>query len=185
MKKNYKIHPQRLEYFERQFSVDFYSIPENSEDLKNAILAKIHENKKVKIELEVLDRMPATQEDMKSQDEYYRAVYAREAIKVETQDYIEYLEYRLDQITPVKSTHYRELKERYAIMRHLGFFDTPYWKGLANEKDRDKLLAEILQCDLDNAKKIRSPRPIPKYKLTEEEEKDIHDMIKSMQKRGL
>ncbi len=184
-KKDYKIHPERLEWFERNFNHTFQGIPENSDMLTNAILAEISQKNKVLIELKVMERTGTSHSTVEDPKELYQFTYAQEGIKQETKEYIEYLEYRLSQIAPVKSTHYRELKERFAIMKYLGFFETPIWKGFVNDKDRNKLLAEILQCDVSNAKKIRSPKPIPKYQLTAEEQMDIEDMIKEMQQRGL
>jgi hypothetical protein len=184
-KKGYHIHADRLELFEKYFNQTFNGIPENSERLKDSILADISKKNQVLIELKVLERTGTSNAKVKDPKELYRSTYAQEAIKQETKEYIEYLEYRLSQITPVKSTHYRELKERFFIMNELGFFDTPKWRDIANEKDKNKLLAEILQCDVDNAKKIRANNPIEKYKLTPEEKLDIQDMINEMKKRGL
>ena len=132
-----------------------------------------------------MDRTRISQSMVEDPKELYRFTYAQEGIRRETKEYIEYLEYRLSQIAPIKSTSYKEVKERYAIMDILEFFESKKWNGLKSESERNTLLSEILQCDIDTAKKIRRKTSPDKYHLTEEKRMDLQDRINLMQKKGL
>lgn len=185
-KKTYSIDKDKLDWLERQFNALFVDFPENSQDLKDAILSEIEKLKNVLNELEIWDKeLDIIHRTNKDQKQLYSAMYNQQKVRQETQELIDYLKYRAEDISPIKSTQYKELKERYAIMKILGFFDSRNWKAIEKEKDKDELLAEILQCDIDNAKKVRSIRPTDKYRLDEERRKDIEDRIMKMQEGGL
>lgn len=95
------------------------------------------------------------------------------------QGYIQFLTVKKERLR--KSTRELWAKEKYAYLELLGLFDTEAWKGMiqnATSEDRERLISEILGCDIDTARHIMNGRDSVK----EDKKKEMQDRVNRLSK---
>jgi len=93
-----------------------------------------------------------------------------------------YFEFLIDkQKRLLKNTRELFAKEKYAYLEMLGLFQTEVWKGVLQNTptdQRERLISEILGCDIDAARHIMNGRD----SLKEEKRAELQNRINQMSK---
>jgi hypothetical protein len=97
------------------------------------------------------------------------------------QGYVHFLSAKRDRL----KKHTRELfaKEKYAYLEMLGLFQTEVWKELlrnAATEQRERLISEIIGCDIDSARHLMNGRDSMKAEKRKELQTHINQMSKGV-----
>jgi len=102
------------------------------------------------------------------------------------EDEIEHLQGYINFLTDkkkrlVKSTRELYANEKYTYLELMGLFQTDVWRGMmqnAPSEDRERLISEILGCDIDNARHIMNGR----NSLKEKKKEELQDRVNRLSK---
>lgn len=95
------------------------------------------------------------------------------------QGYIEFLADKKKRLT--KNTRELFANEKYTYLELMGLFDTQVWIGMmqnATSEDRERLISEILGCDIDTARHIMNGR----NSLKEKKKEELQDRVNRLSK---
>lgn len=95
------------------------------------------------------------------------------------QGYIEFLADKKKRLT--KNTRELFANEKYTYLKLMGLFDTQVWIGMmqnALSEDRERLISEILGCDIDTARHIMNGR----NSLKEKKKEELQDRVNRLSK---